>query len=189
MANGNDLTDSETYRNSLMTTDVFKNTSGAKRFFAYVGPNGKELAVGAVELVQSSFVHPMGILEKQAILRDLSAGNIKYGKNGVTFYTIAGLSGTTTATATVQFAGRVVGAWFVPVSGTAGNGTIAVATPAGPLVAAGTAGTQIGDAANRVKELTVASTGYDVAAGDVITATPALGVNVARVVIAVAEHG
>lgn len=188
MANGNDLTDSETYRNSLMTTDVFKNTSGATRFFAYVGPNGKELASGAVELVQGNFVHPMGILEKQAVLRDLSAGNIKYGKNGVRFYTIAGLTGTTAATATVQQGGRVVGAWFVPVSGTAGNGTITVATTAGALVAT-VAGTQIGDAANRVKELTVASTGYDVAAGDVITATPALGANVGRVVIAVAEHG
>jgi len=188
MANGNELTDSATYRNALMTTDVFKNTSGALRFFAYVGPNGKELASGAVELVQGSFVHPMGILEKQAILRDLSAGNIKYGKSGVRFYTIANLTGNTAGTAIVQSAGRVVGAWFVPVSGAAGTGTITVVTTAGSLVA-NTAGTQIGDTSNKVKELTIAAAGQDVAAGDVITATPAIGGNVARVVIAVAEHG
>jgi len=188
MANGNDLNDSETYRNALMATDVFKNTSGAARFFAYVGPNGKELASGAVELVQGNFAHQMGVLEKQAILRDLANGNVRYGKNGVRFYTVTGLTGTTAKTAEVQQGGRVVGAWFIPVSGTAGNGTVVLASTAGSLVAS-TAGTQIADTANRVKELTIAAAGQDVAAGDVITVTPALGANVGRVVIAVAEHG
>jgi hypothetical protein len=188
MANGNDLNDSATYRNALMVTDVFKNTSGAARFFAYVGPNGKELASGAVELVQGNFVHPMGILEKQAILRDLAAGSVRYGKNGIRLYTISGLTGTTAGSAIVQQGGRVVGAWFIPVSGTAGNGTITATTTAGSLVAT-VAGTQIGDTANKVKELTIVAAGQDVVAGDTITATPAIGANTARVVIAVAEHG
>ena len=188
MPNGNDLTDHLSYRNSLLTTDVFKNTSGATRFFAYVGPNGKQLDSAAVELVQGNFVHPLGILAKQALNRDLASGAVKYGKNGVKFYTARGVTGTTAQNLVVEAAGRIVGAWFIPKSGTAGNGTITVTSTAGSVVAT-TPGTQIGDAANRVKDLTIATAGRDVLEGDQITVTPALGLNTAVVVIAVAEHG
>lgn len=183
MADNNQIADFADYRKFVAATHVFKNTSGAKRFFAYVGPNGKELEAGPasdlndgeVYVHEDSFVHPMGLLEKQAISRDMAAGNIKYGTQGVSFYRVKSLTQTTAQTVTMTRPGRVVGAWYVATAGSA-TGTIAIAntTQSANIVTA--VATSLSNATtDKVKQLTVdatAASGYDVKAGDVITCTP-----------------
>ena len=205
MANNNLITDFEDYRNAAVATDVFRNTSGADRFFAYVGPNGKTLSAlgpnnihrgGEVVVSADSFVHPQGILAKQAIARDLALGNIKVGNKGVTIVRIKSLTGTTAQTTTATGSGRIVGAWYVPTAGTAtGNITITnpTATPNTGVVTATI--TSLSNATiNKVLQLVIDvsdTTGRDVVAGDVITCTPGATGNVnttGDVFLAIAYH-
>jgi len=187
MANNNLIADFADYRKFVAATHVFKNTSGVSRFFAYIGPNGKELAAGPsgdlndgeVHVQEDSFVHPMGILAKQALNRDLSSGAVKYGNQGVTFYRVKGLTQTTAQNFTVTRPGRVVGAWYVAIAGTAaGNITGVNTTQSNSGIFASTPTTLSNAATDKVKQLTILDTsasGYDVKAGDQITVTPSGG--------------
>lgn len=186
MADNNLITDFEDYRNAAVATDVFRNTSGADRFFAYVGPNGKTLSAlgpnnihrgGEVFISADSFVHPQGILAKQAIARDLALGNIKVGNKGVTIVRVKSLTGTTVQDTTATGSGRIIGAWYVPTTGSAtGNITIANFTQSGtPDIVAATVTTLSNATTNKVLPLVInvtATTGRDVLAGDVIRCTP-----------------
>lgn len=203
MADNNQIADFADYRKFVTATHVFKNTSGAKRFFAYIGSNGKELepgpsgdlADGEVYIHEDSFVHPTGILAKQAISRDLAAGNIKYGNQGVRFYRVKSLTQTTAQTVAMPQAGRIVGAWYVATAGSAtGNITVVNTTQSNASVVAATE-TSLSDApTNKVKQLSVDATsasGRDVKAGDVITCTPGAtggAGTTGDVFIAVAHH-
>lgn len=203
MADNNLIADFADYRKFVAATHVFKNTSGASRFFAYVGPNGKELAAGPatdttdgeVYVHEDSFVHPMGILEKQAINRDLANGNIKYGNRGVSFYRVKNLTQVAAQNVTMTQPGRIVGAWYVATAGSA-TGTIAIAntTQSGANIVTAVATSLSNATTNKVKQLTIdatAASGYDVKAGDVITCTPgAVGGagTTGDVFIAVAHH-
>lgn len=184
MANNNLIADFSDYRKFVAATHVFKNTSGAARFFAYVGPNGKELAAGPagdlndgeVYLHEDTFVHPMGILERQAISRDMASGSLKYGNKGVEIYRIKGLTQTTAQTLLMTKPGRVVGAFYVATAGTA-TGTIAIAntTQSGANIVTAVATSLSNATTDKVKQLTIdttSSSGYDVKAGDTITFTP-----------------
>ena len=202
MADNNLITDFEDYRNAAVATDVFKNTSGADRFFAYVGPNGKTLSAlgpndihrgGEVFISADSFVHPQGILAKQAIARDLALGNIKVGNKGVTIVRVKGLTSTTAVDTTATGSGRVVGAWFVPTSGTtAGETTITNNTTSKTIVAA-TVNPLVAATINRVKQFVIVVTdvtGRDVVAGDVIRCTPttSMSTSLGDVFLAIAYH-
>ena len=203
MANNNLLADFSDYRKFILASHVYKNTSGASRFFAYVGPNGKELAAGPtndladgeVYVQEDSFVHPQGILARQAISRDLANGNIKYGNQGVTFYRVKSLTQTTAQTVTMTKPGRVVGAWYVATAGSA-TGTIEIenTTQSGANIVTAVATSLSNAATDKVKQLTIdatATSGYDVKAGDVITCTPGAtggAGTTGDVFIAVAHH-
>jgi len=136
MANSNLLTDLESYRSFAMASHVYRNISGAKRFFAYVGPNGKELESGATEVVELRASDSFGILEKQAIARDLAAGNIRYGNNGVTLYHFRFEKGATEQAAAATMPGRVVGMFVMTEDGADGNETISATVAGTPIVAA-----------------------------------------------------
>ena len=188
MANNNLLADFEDYRKFVTATSVFKSTAGVDRFFGYVGPNGTTLKTlvtspteganiqdrgGEVYISEDSFVHPQGILAKQAIARDLASGAIKIGKSGVTIVRVKSLTQAVTQSVTATGAGRVVGAWYVATAGTA-TGTIAVAVGAAPIVVA-TATTLSNATTDKVKQLSIdytSSTGRNVLSGDSITCTP-----------------
>lgn len=203
MADNNQIADFSDYRKFVAATHVFKNTSGASRFFAYIGPNGKELAAGPatdtadgeVYIHEDSFVHPMGILERQAISRDLAAGNIKYGNQGVSFYRVKSLTQTTAQTLVMTRPGRVVGAWYVATAGSA-TGTIAIAntTQSNANIVTAVATSLSNASTDKVKQLTVdatATSGYDVKAGDTLTFTPGAtggAGTTGDVFIAVAHH-
>jgi len=183
MANNNLIADFADYRKFVAATHVFKNTSGSARFFAYVGPNGTELDPGPtsdlndgeVYLHEDTFVHPMGILERQAISRDMAAGNIKYGNKGVDIYRIKSLTQTTAQTLVMSKPGRVVGAFYVATAGSA-TGTIAITNTTQTATIVTAVATSLSNATtDKVKQLTLdatASSGYDVKAGDTITFTP-----------------
>jgi hypothetical protein len=203
MADNNQIADFSDYRKFVTATHVFKNTSGAKRFFAYVGPNGKELEAGPetdlvdgeVYIHQDSFVHPTGLLANQALNRDLAAGNIKYGNKGVTIYRVKGLTQTTAQTVAMAQPGRVVGAWYAATAGSAtGNITIVNTTQSNASVVAATETTLSTATTDKVKQLTIVATaasGRDVKAGDVITCTPGAtggAGTTGDVFIAVAHH-
>lgn len=188
MADNNLIADFATYRTYLTSTSTYKNTSGATRFFAYIGPNGKTLDNNVVELVTDSFVHQQGILAKQAINRDLAAGFVKLGK-GVTFHTISGLTGTTAKSVTATSPGKVVGIWYKGATDAAAAGTITIASTEGNLVAGATAVPLAAAATDKVKEFTLVAAGQTIAANSVITATPAsFGSNTGEVIVAIAYH-
>jgi hypothetical protein len=202
MANNNLIADFSDYRKFVSATHVFKNTSGIARFFAYVGPNGKELAAGPsgnvnegeVYLHEDTFVHPMGILERQAISRDMAAGNLKYGNKGVDIYRIKGLTQTAAQTLIMTKPGRVVGAFYVATAGSA-TGTIAITntTQSNKEIVTAVSTTLSNATTDRVKQLIIVATstsGYDVKAGDTITFTPGAGGSntTGDVFFAVAHH-
>ncbi len=204
MANNNLLTDFEDYRKFVTATSVFKNTAGVERFFAYVGPNGKNLAAGVtsnlvnggeIVISEDSFVHPQGILAKQAIARDLSAGAIKIGKSGVTIVRVKNLGGTTPGTFTATGTGRIVGAFYEAKTGTATNGSITscvnttqtnapVFVPSIPTPASNA----ITDKVKSFPLDATANTGVNVVSGDVITVTPALTSATGDIYFAIAYH-
>lgn len=132
MANSNLLSDLEAYRNQAMADLVFKNVSGAERFFAYVGPNGKNIANNAVALVSKRDSDFIGTLAKQAMSRDIANGNIKFGNKGVTFYTVDFPAGDDGGAETVVIpeAGTVVGLYAVTNAACAGT-EVVTATVAG----------------------------------------------------------
>ena len=203
MANNNLLTDFEDYRKFVTATSVFKNTTGVERFFAYVGPNGKNLAAGVtsnlvnggeIVISEDSFVHPQGILAKQAIARDLSAGAIKIGKSGVTIVRVKTLTGTTAQTFTATGTGRIVGAFYQAMTGTATGAITSCVntTQSGAIVLIAAVATPAANAAtDRVKSLPLdatATTGVNVVSGDVITVTPALTSHAGDIYFAIAYH-
>lgn len=132
MANSNLLSDLEAYRNQAMADLVFKNVSGAERFFAYVGPNGKNIANNAVALVSKRDSDFIGTLAKQAMSRDIANGNIKFGNKGVTFYTVdfPAADDGGAETVVIPEAGTVVGVYAVTNAGCEG-GEVVTATVAG----------------------------------------------------------
>lgn len=203
MANNNLLADFEDYRKFVTATSVFKNTTGVERFFAYVGPNGKNLAAGVtsnlvnggeIVISEDSFVHPQGILAKQAIARDLSAGAIKIGKSGVTIVRVKALTGTNPQTFTATGTGRIVGAFYQAMTGTATGAITSCVntTQADKVVLIAAVATPAANAAtDKVKSLPLdatATTGVNVVSGDVITVTPALTAHAGDIYFAIAYH-
>jgi len=159
MANSNLLTDLESYRNFAMASHVYRNTSGAARFFAYIGPNGKELASGATEVVDMRASDFFGTLEKQAIARDLAAGNIRYGNNGVTLYhfRFAGGTGTAQTTAAIM-PGRVVGMFVMTEAGAAGDEAITATVAGTSIVAASQTAVANSEASGKAKAVSLNTT-------------------------------
>jgi len=189
MADNNTYGEFETYRKYQTATDVYKNTSGAKRFFAYVGPNGKELESNEVYIEQQSFVHPQGILDRQAMSRDLASGALKYGNKGVKFHLVTGITGTTAQTFKADAPGKIVAVFFKGLTDATTAGTVTVASTEGNVVAAGTPVPLAAAATNKVKEFTLASAGTTVAAGSTITVTPAaFAGNTGEMYVAIAYH-
>lgn len=216
MANNNEFADLENYRKCLLATHFYKtgttlsNGNPTDRFFGYVGPNGTTLAKIGSEvatnkpsniLVEGSFVHPVGLLAKQALSRDLANGDVKYGQDGVTFYTFP-TSSSTASTTIVTFTepGTVVGVFAKSTGGCAGDevptftitpaGGSAVAVIAANTVPAFTSGAS---AANNAKELTLTTTWANRtfvagAATVVTTTTNAAAGDLVTYVLAVAHH-
>lgn len=189
MANNNTYGEFDNYRKYQTATEVYKNTSGAERFFAYIGPNGKSLASNEVYVQQESFVHPQGILARQAMNRDISSGALKYGNKGVTFHHLTGLTGTTAQTFKTNGPGKIVAAFYKGLTDAGAAGTITVASTEGNVVAGGTAVPLAAATTNAVKEFTIASAGATVAGNSTITVTPAsFGSNTGEIYIAIAYH-
>lgn len=114
------------YRNLLLATHNYKN-EGPARFFGYVGPNGKLMEAKECFSFQDSLVHPQGVLARSAMLRDVSNNNVKYGVQGIQFYStnVAKNSAGTTLTCTQP--GRIVGV-FVDNLNKAVSATVNVTT-------------------------------------------------------------
>lgn len=189
MANNNTYGEFENYRKYFTATEVYKNTSGAERFFAYIGPNGKTLANNEVYVQHDSFVHPQGILARQALNRDIASGAVKYGNKGVKFHVVSGITGTTAQTFKTEGPGKVVAVFYKGLTDAAAAGTVTVASTEGNIVAAGTAVPLAAASTNAVKEFTLASAGQTVAANSTITVTPAaFSTNTGEMYIAIAYH-
>lgn len=189
MADNNTYGEFESYRKFQNATEVFKNTSGVERFFAYIGPVGKTLANNEVFVTQSSFVHPQGILARQALNRDIAAGNLKYSNKGVTFHHLKDLTGTTAKTFQTSGPGKVVAVYFKGLTDAAVAGTITVASTEGNIVAAATAVPLAAATTNKVKEFTLVAAGQVVGANSTITVTPAsFSTNTGEVYVAIAYH-
>lgn len=114
------------YRNLLLSTHNYKN-EGPARFFGYIGSNGRVLEAKECFSFQDSFVHPQGALARSAMLRDVAGNNVKYGNQGIAFYstTVAKNSAGTTYTCTAP--GRIVGV-FVDNLNKAGTASVDVTT-------------------------------------------------------------
>lgn len=197
MANSNLLSDLEAYRNQAMADLVFKNVSGASRFFAYVGPNGQTVANNAVALVSKRDSDFIGTLAKQAMSRDIANGNIKFGNKGVTFYTVdfpAGDDGGA-VTMVIPEAGTVVGLYAVTNAACAGNEVVVAVIGSNSIV----------DLTDDNDQLVAASAASGKAKSMALNATPAnltfkggstLGISItnfatnddATIVVAVAHH-
>ena len=189
MADNNTFGEFESYRKFQNANEVFKNTSGVERFFAYIGSLGKTLANNEVFVTQSSFVHPQGILARQALNRDISAGNLKYGNKGVTFHHLTGITNTTAQTFKTSGPGKVVAVYFKGLVDAGAAGTITVASTEGNIVAALTAVPLAAASTNKVKEFTLAAAGQVVGANSTITVTPAsFSTNTGEVYVAIAYH-
>lgn len=96
------------YRNLLLANHVYKN-EGPVRFHGYISQNGRSLEAKEVAAIQESFVHPQGILARSALLRDVSNGNLKYGRSPIRFYSTTVGQGAAGASYTCQAPGRIVG--------------------------------------------------------------------------------
>lgn len=218
MANNNEFADLENYRKCLLATHFYKcGISGnpTDRFFGYIGPNGTTLAkVGSEStftplkpsniLVEGSFVHPVGLLAKQALSRDLANGDIKYGQDGVTFYTFYTVNTTAGTSVTFTEPGTVVGVFAKSTAACAGDEvpTFSITAPtAGATAVAAIAGSQVvpqftsgASAANNVKELTLTTTWANrtFLAGATTTVSTTVGAggttDAVTYVVAVAHH-
>jgi hypothetical protein len=192
MADNNLFTDLENYRKFATATHVYKNVSGGKRFFAYVGPNGKELDNGAVEVTEQRSSDFVGVLAKQALNRDLANGNIKFGQSGVTLYHLT-LSGTAANTSLVMHRpGTVVGVFMRSVAQVTGNETL-VLTVGGTSVVDATAPVfaAFDAASDKVKEAALAAAANLAVAGQAaVSASIGGGASgdLVEVVVAVAHH-
>jgi hypothetical protein len=96
------------YRNLLLANHVYKN-EGPVRFHGYISQNGRSLEAKEVAAVQESFVHPQGVLARSALLRDVSNGNLKYGRSPIRFYSTTVTQAAAGATYTCQAPGRIIG--------------------------------------------------------------------------------
>lgn len=192
MSNNNLFTDLDNYRKFATATHVYKNVSGGKRFFAYVGPNGKELDNNAVEVTEQRSSDFVGVLAKQALNRDLANENIKFGQLGVTFYHLT-LSGTAANTSLVMHRpGTVVGVFMRSAAGLGGDETL-VLTVGGTSVVSSTAPvfTAANAAADKAKEAALAVAANLAVAGQAaVSASIGSGASgdSAEVIIAVAHH-
>ena len=137
MADNNLFSDLENYRKLSVATHIFKNTSGGSRFFAYVGPNGKELANNAVECISERAADFTGVLAKQAILRDMADAKIKFGTN-LDFYHLSLSSNTANTSLTIHKPGTVVAVFMRTTAGLGGDETL-VLTAGGTSVVNATA--------------------------------------------------
>lgn len=96
------------YRNLLLANHVYKN-EGPVRFHGYISQNGRSLEAKEVAAVQESFVHPQGVLARSALLRDVSNGNLKYGRSPIRFYSTTVTQAAAGASYTCQAPGRIIG--------------------------------------------------------------------------------
>jgi len=209
MANNNEFADLENYRKCLLATHFYKcGISGTPtdRFFGYVGPNGTTLAKVGSEatftplkpsniLVEGSFVHPVGLLAKQALSRDLANGDVKYGQDGVTFYTFTTSAGTASSTVvTFTEPGTVVGVFAKSTGGCDGTEVPSFTIGAIAVIAANTVPvfTSGASAANNVKELTLTATWsartFAANTATVVTTTGGTSGDLVTYVLAVAHH-
>lgn len=191
MANSNLLADLENYRKFALTTHVFKNTSGAERFFAYAGPNGKKMASNEVLLVQRREMDWSGVLAQQALNRDLALGNVKYGSTGVTLYHFrfngAGSAQSFTATAP----GRVVGVFAMTEAGAAGDEVISASVAGTSIVTAGQLLIAASETTGKAKEVTLNATdaNLNTVPGSISVSFSNGGAgDIATIVVAIAHH-
>lgn len=191
MANSNLLADLENYRKFALTTHVFKNTSGAERFFAYAGPNGKKMASNEVLLVQRREMDWSGVLAQQALNRDLALGNVKYGSTGVTLYHFrfngAGSAQSFTATAP----GRVVGVFAMTEAGAAGDEVISASVAGTSIVTAGQLLIAASETTGKAKEVTLNGTdaNLNTVPGSISVSFSNGGAgDIATIVVAIAHH-
>jgi hypothetical protein len=192
MANNNAFSDLENYRKFATATHVYKNVSGGKRFFAYVGPNGKELDNGAVEVTEQRSSDFIGVLAKQALNRDLANGNVKFGQSGVTLYHLALASNTANTSLVMHRPGTVVGVFMRSAAGLGGDETL-VLTVGGTSVVSSTAPvfTAAAAEADKAKEAVLAAAANLAVAGQAaVSANIGSGAagDSAEIIIAVAHH-
>ena len=115
------------YRNLLLATHCYKNEN-VQRFFGYVGQNGRTMNAKDCVTFQDTFVHPQGVLARSAMLRDVSNGDVKYGKAGVDFYSYVVPTGSANAVTSSSFnnSGRVVGLFVDEFKQGGSGGTLQV---------------------------------------------------------------
>lgn len=195
MADNNLFTDLENYRKFATATHVYKNVSGSKRFFAYVGPNGKELENGAVEVTEQRSSDFVGVLAKQALNRDLANGNIEFGQSGVTLYHLSLASNTPNTGLTLRQPGTVVGVFMRSIAGLGGDETLVLTVGAGGTsVVSATAPvfSAFDAAANKVKEAALHATAANLVVTGQTAVTASIGSGAsgdsAEIIIAVAHH-
>jgi hypothetical protein len=158
MANNNALTDLENYRKFATATHVFKNTSGASRFFAYIGPNGKELANNETHIVEERSSDFNGVLAKQALSRDLASGAVKFGNKGVTLYHVRFNGAGTAQTIPIPMAGRCVGVFCVTEAGADGTEAVTATVASTSVVAASQTVTANSASSDKAKALNLSAT-------------------------------
>lgn len=186
MANLYDFT---SYVNNVAAKYVFKNTSGATRFFGFINTNGKEVADQEVVLVPENDLNFMGPVTRAAINSEVASGILKFGQHGVTFYAFKVDNGAFSSTQQLTRAGKVVGVYVADRTGT--TGTNVVATLRGNDLTNGTVA--LPAAATACAEYTLTSTTANLVckAGDAlvlgVSANPTAG-HTTVVIVAIAHH-
>ena len=191
MANSNLLADLENYRKFALTTHVFKNTSGAERFFAYAGPNGKKMASNEVLLVQRREMDWSGVLAKQALNRDLALGNVKYGSTGVTLYHFRFNAAGTAQTVAAIAPGRVVGVFAMTEAGATGDEAITATVAGTSIVTAAQTLVAASETTAKAKEVTLNATdaNLNTVPGTISVSLTNMGAgDIATIVVAIAHH-
>lgn len=100
---------------------VFKNTSGETRFFGFVGPTGKEMTSNEVVVQAETDLEFYGPTTRKAITDAMTAGTIKFGCDGVTFYAFKADNGAYSTTIVMPKAGKIVGMYVNNRLGTTGT--------------------------------------------------------------------
>lgn len=192
MANNNAFSDLENYRKFATATHVYKNVSGGKRFFAYVGPNGKELNDGATEVVEHRDSDFMGVLAKQALNRDLANGQVKFGNSGVTLYHLSLAAADVNDDLIITRPGTVVGVFMRSGAGLGGNETLVVTVDGKSVVNGAPVFAAANAAADKAKEAGLNGTASNLTWGAQAAVSASIGSGAsgdsADIVIAVAHH-
>lgn len=204
MANNNLLTDLPEYCDYVAATHVYKNSavdgngSPASRFFAYVGPNGKELEGNEVFIASQRDADFVGVLDKNAIARDMANGVMKYGQQGVSMYAfrMTGAAGTpadVVQTMALMQPGQVMAVFALTEAGA--SRTVECSVNGNSVLAASQTTTANSAASGKAKKLALTSTAANLsvkpaaaASGVSVTLKGAVNTDTAVIVVAIAHH-